>query len=205
MRFNPFPKEDKYFDSFRNQARIIHEAACLMQEVASDWTTHEAKIRRIGELEHECDSIVHDVATALHKTFVTPIDREDIHGLLTRLDDVMDHIHGAAVRMELFAIEETNETFVRLANVLERSAVAVEKGVQALPTFKNLDEPRQEMERLEEESDEIYHKALADLFEQRADALYVIKWKELYEKLERAVDICEDVFDIMEAIVLKHG
>ena len=205
VRFNPFPKENKYFEAFRHHARIINEAAQILKEVATDWEGHEHKVRRITELEHEGDEIVHEVATSLHRTYITPIDREDIHELATKLDNVLDYIHGTAVRMELFSIGSANKTCAALATVLEASTVAIIKGVALLPTFKSLDGPRQEMERLEEESDGIYHQAVADLFEKKADAIFVIKWKELFEMLETAVDLCEDVFDVMDGIVIKHG
>lgn len=205
MRFSLLPQEEKFFDDFNQQADLIVEAASTLRELTEHWDARGDKIKRVHQLEHECDEIVHNVVIRLNKTFVTPIDREDIHGLASALDDVLDFIQGVVVRMELFHIAVPTPQCIELARLCEQSARVIQKGVRILPSFKDITPLRVEMHDFETQADHTYRKALADLFHDGADPLEVIKWKDIYEMIETAVDKCEDVFDVIEAIVLKHA
>lgn len=206
MRFSLIPTEEKFFDDFNEQARLIHESALTLHEIVQDWPAKRGLVGRINELEHLCDVVTHGVVIRLNKTFVTPIDREDIHQLAGDLDDVLDLIQGAAVRMELFKIDSTPPEFIELVALLEKATVIIQKGIRQLPTFADISELRVELHNFESEGDRIHRTALAGLFENgKDDPLYVIKWKEIYDIVETAIDRSEDVFDVLEGIVLKHA
>jgi predicted phosphate transport protein (TIGR00153 family) len=204
MRFSLLPKEEAFFNDFNHQADLIVQSARLLREVCEEWESHADKVKRITELEHQSDEIVHTVVIRLNKTFVTPVDREDIHAITSNLDDILDFIHGCAIRMDLFKIGRPTEQSIDLARVLEKSAEVVLAGVKQLPGFSDITPLRLQMQTLEKEGDAIYRKALADLFD-TADPVAIIKWKELYDNFETAIDSCEDVFDVLEGVVLKHA
>lgn len=204
MRFSLLPREDKFFDDFMQQADLILQSARTLREVCEDWNGHGDKIKLISELEHQSDEIVHTVVVRLNKTFVTPVDREDIHAITSDLDDILDFIHGVAIRLDLFKIDQPTPQSVALSKVLERSAEIVKEGVKELPTFHDITPLRKQMQTLEKEGDAVYRKALADLFD-TGDAINIIKWKEIYDNFETAIDSCEDVFDVLEGVVLKHA
>ena len=203
MRFSILPREDRFFEDFNQQAELIVRSARVLRHLCEDWADHENRIKMINELEHESDEIVHTVVVRLNKTFVTPLDREDIHAITTGLDDILDFIQGSAVRMGLFKIGEPTAASLELSKCLEQSAETVLAGVNILPTFQDISSLRLKMQTLEKEGDRIHRKALADLFDS-GDPMFVIKWKEIYENFETAIDSCEDVFDVLEGVVLKH-
>lgn len=203
------PKEDKFFEMFNQQVEIIFCAADNLKEITEKLPQINLteKLQEINQLEHMGDDLVHEIAVTLNKTFVTPIDREDIHQLAMYLDDILDYIQGGSNRLQLYKIERTTDELKQLINVLARSCYLVKKGAELLPKFKpEISDLRKEMKILEREADTIHRNALAHLFNSvDITALDVIKWKDIYETLEWVVDKCEDAFDIMEGVVLKHA
>lgn len=167
-----------------------------------------AKCRRISDIEHETDTITHRCVEALHKTFITPIDRDAIHRLITRMDDVMDYVEAAAERIELYEMTTMTADVRDLADVLHRSAMQVEVAIRGLRTLK---EPQAtlklciDINRLENEADAILRRSVARLFKDEKNPIVVIKWKEIYENLEMASDRCEDVANIIEGVILEHS
>ena len=166
------------------------------------------KAKRIKEIEHETDVITHHCVEALHKTFITPIEREDIYRLITRMDDIMDYVEAAAERIALYEIGQMNDDVRSLAGVLVQSAEGVEQALRGLRDMKNAQAIIQrciDINRLENEGDAILRSAVARLFREEKNPIMVIKWKEIYENLENATDRCEDVANIIEGVVLEHA
>jgi predicted phosphate transport protein (TIGR00153 family) len=163
---------------------------------------------RIKEIEHETDVITHACVERLHKTFITPFDRDDIHRLITRMDDVMDYIDSAAIAVMLYELTDMTPPVRELADVLVRSTESVAVAVSGLKNVKQskaILDACIEVNRLENEGDEILRGALAELFRGAKDPLLVLKWKEVYEALENATDRCEDVANVIEGVVLEHA
>ncbi|MEO8705309.1 MAG: DUF47 family protein, partial [Kofleriaceae bacterium] len=158
--------------------------------------------------EHETDTITHRCVEALHKTFITPIDRDSIHRLITRMDDVMDFVEAAAERIELYELTVMTADVRDLSDVLHRSALQVEQAVRGLRTLKDPNATLKlciDISRLENEADAVLRRSVARLFKEEKDPITVIKWKEIYENLENASDRCEDVANIIEGVILEHA
>lgn len=202
------PREDDFFGLFERHAALTVEGAREMQRLVQGGQNVRALAARIKEIEHETDVITHTCVERLHKTFITPLDRDDIHRLITRMDDVMDYIESAAAAVMLYELTDMTVPAKQLADVLLRSTEAVAIAVAGLRNVKRADAILQaciEVNRLENEGDEILRTALADLFRGASDPLLVLKWKEVYEALENATDRCEDVANIIEGVVLEHA
>jgi len=170
-----------------------------------DFLGTDEQWRAVEEYEHEGDKITHRILRTLHQTFITPIDREDIHKLTSALDDVIDLIEASAARMAMYRITKPTPAAQRLAEIIVRCTDQVVRGVSALPRFKFLQEHCIEINRLENEADDVSREGIAALFVEEAPPLEVIKWKEIYETMEMATDRCEDVANILEEIALKHS
>lgn len=205
MRFSLLPKEEKFFDYFREQGEIIQKTAEILRDIFVDYKELDEKVKRIQELEHQGDKIVREVALRLNKIFITPIDREDIHQLTSALDDVTDYINGAAVRLVLFKVESSTLPAIQLAETLVEAARHIALALQNLADSKDVTPHTDKVKELERIGDEINRPAIAQLFHDDLPVLEVIKLKEIYERLETALDICEDVAQIIEAIMLKHA
>jgi len=162
-------------------------------------------VSAIKDLEHEADTITHQIISRIEKSFVTPIDREDIHMLASTLDNVIDLVDGTARRAAMFQIRDVREPAKQLADVIIRAAAAIETGVVNVKKPRVVAEQAREIKMREEEGDSIYQEAVAGLFRGTPDALEVIKWKEVYDTLEQAIDECEDVANVLESISLKHA
>ena len=202
------PREEDFFGLFERHAALTVEGAREMQRLVSGGQNVRVLAARIREIEHETDVITHACVERLHKTFITPFDRDDIHRLITRMDDVMDYIEAAAVSVMLYELTDMTTPARELADVLVRSTEAVAIAVSGLKTVKQSGTILKaciEVNRLENEGDEILRNALADLFRGATDPLSVLKWKEVYEALENATDRCEDVANIIEGVVLEHA
>ena len=202
------PREEDFFGLFERHAALTVEGAKEMRRLLQGDQNFRALAARIKEIEHETDVITHACVERLHKTFITPLDRDDIHRLITRMDDIMDYIESAAVAVSLYELTEMTEPARALGDVLVRSTEAVAIAVAGLKNLKQSDVILKaciEVNRLENEGDEILRSALADLFRGATDPLLVLKWKEVYEALENATDRCEDVANIVEGVVLEHG
>jgi hypothetical protein len=203
------PKETSFFDFFEQHAVLTVEGAKEFLSLVSTGANIDAKAKRIADIEHETDVITHRCVEALHKTFITPIDRDDIHRLITKMDDIMDFVEAASERIALYEITTMTAEVRDLADVLVRASEQVALATRGL---RNLKDPQYilklcvDINRLENEGDQILRRAVAKLFRENAnDPIMVIKWKEIYENLESATDRCEDVANIIEGVVLEHA
>ena len=202
---NFLPKEEQYFALFIQMTVYISEAARELKEMLADKNhDYPEYVRRIKGLEHACDELTHSISTKLNKSFITPFDREDIYTMSTALDDIVDLINDAARAIIDFDIHEIKDYAQDFADVIVRMAEQLREVVSTLQKPKNITQRLVEIHRLENEGDDIYHAAIAELFHEERDPLTVLKWKEVYEKLEAAVDRCENVANIIESVVIKH-
>lgn len=202
---NLLPKEEQYFDLFNQMTVYISDAARELQDMLGDKNPDFAGYaQRIKGLEHACDELTHSVATRLNKSFITPFDREDIYMMSSALDDIVDLIDDAARAIVIFDVREITDHARDLADVIGRMADQLKEIVSTLQRPKNITPRLVEIHRLENEGDDIYHAAIAELFHDSPDPLTVIKWKEIYEKLEAAIDRCENVANIIESVIIKH-
>jgi uncharacterized protein len=199
------PRDQEFFNMFAELAARLTATARLLHELFSDPAQVGPKVAAIKKLEHEADEVTHGVIDRINRTFVTPIDREDIHLLASRLDNVIDLIDGTARRAQMFRINERREPAVQLCAILIRMGEAIEGAVSHVKDAKSVVSHGVEVKQLEEQGDAIYHEAVGGLFDGTPDALVVIKWKELYDKLEGALDECEDVANTLDSIALKNG
>ena len=207
-RFSIFPKNERFFDLFEESARNFVTAAGLLKELMDRCEDVEEMVRQITELEHHGDTITHLIMAELHGTFVTPIDREDIAQLAQRMDDVMDSIDAAAMRMMLYDITKPTKRAKELADILVRVTSETSKAIPRLRRSSELSHMREhciEINRLENEADDVRRSALAELFRDRVELAEVIKWREIYEHMENAVDRCEDIADILEGVMIKRA
>lgn len=203
MPFRLIPREEKFFDLFEQQGTNIVAAARVLEELVLDYSNAKAKAEQVKELEHAGDSLTHELVKRLNTTFITPIDREDIYALASRLDDVLDLIDAVADRLLLYRISKPTAGCVDFAKVIVKTAEATDRAVRCLRTLSPYYHKHCiEVNRLENEADRLLRDLLAALFE-GVDPIEVIKWKELYETMESVTDRCEDVVNVIEGIVLK--
>ena len=205
MGFSLLPKEEQYFTFFSQMTSFIYDAAHalveMLNEKGGDYAEH---LKRIKSIEHQCDDLTHSISTRLNKSFITPFDREDIYLLSGALDDIVDLIDDAARAMVMYDVHESTAHARNFAGVIERMAVQLHEVVSMLAKPNGISPRLVELHRLENEGDEIYHRAIAELFRNETDPLNVIKWKDIYEKLEAAIDRCENVANIIESVIIKH-
>jgi uncharacterized protein len=205
MKFSFIPKEENFFKLFDESAYNIHKAAVLMKEMVDNYTQAEAKAKEIFDVEYEGDRITHEIIRTLNKTFITPIDREDIYNLASKLDDILDFIEGVTDRLIIYKIEEPTPECCKLVDLILRMSEVITWSISNLKELGNVYDHCIEINRLENEADRITRDAIVRLFEEEKDPIAVIKWKEIYEKLEDTTDSCEDVANILESIVLKNA
>jgi len=207
-RFPFIPREEKFFGLFEQSAQNMVKAAQGLQEMVDTCGDVVKSVAEITELEHQGDTITHQIIAQLHRTFVTPFDREDIALLAHRLDDVTDFIHAAADAMLIYKIERSTPRAQELADIIVQAATEVEK---AMPQLRRLVELKQvlprcvEINRLENMADRVFRAAMGELFDEDIDMAQVIKWREIYEYMEAATDRCEDVANVLEGVALKHA
>lgn len=202
---NLLPREEQYFDLFLQMTHYISSAARELKEMLADQNhDYQEYAQRIKGLEHACDELTHNISTRLNKSFITPFDREDIYLMSTALDDIVDLIDDAARAIIDFDVREITDYARSFADVIVHMAEQLQEIVGMLQKPKNVTQRLVEIHRLENEGDDIYHAAISALFRDSHDALTVLKWKEIYEKLEAAVDRCENVANIIESIIIKH-
>ena len=202
------PREEDFFGLFERHAALTVEGAKEMQRLVQGGQNIRALAARIKEIEHETDVITHACVAKLHTTFITPFDRDDIHRLITRMDDVMDYIESAAVDVMLYELTEMTVPARELADVLVRSTEAVAIAVAGLKRVKQSQvilDACIEVNRLENEGDALLRRAVAHLFKEGTDPIHVIKWKEIYDYLENAIDRCEDVANVIEGVALEYS
>jgi uncharacterized protein Yka (UPF0111/DUF47 family) len=203
--FNILPRDDKYFDRFTEMAQRIHEAAKTWDRFFRRESPVGAVADQIKRLEHECDEISHEILRGIDRTFITPIDREDIHQLAVRLDDVIDLIDGGVRRIALYNISEPTPRSARLSQIIVQITEVLVKAVAALQKRKGVIELCIRIKQLENEGDVAYHEAVASLFREETRPIEVIKWKDIYESMEGCIDHCEAVAHLLESVVLKHS
>jgi hypothetical protein len=208
VKLSLIPQDSKFFILFTESAHNAAEVAVKLKELLYNWTNAEDKIAVITDLEHKGDNLTHQIAAELHRTFVTPFDREDIAILSHTLDDVTDFIHSAADAMLLYRISEPTQRAKELSDVIVDITVEVERAVAILN--KKLDQREMlkhcvEINRLENVADRIYRSALAELFANSTDVVYIMKWREIYEHMETTTDRCEDVANVLEGVAIKYS
>ncbi|MEY4608487.1 MAG: hypothetical protein RL625_704 [Gemmatimonadota bacterium] len=203
MRF--LPKDEGFFTLFDQLSSRLNAAAEQLQALFADPSQREVLTVRIKAEEHAADAITYEVLQRIDRSFVTPLDREDIHLLTNRLDNVVDLIDGTARRVTMYRITEPRAAASELTRVLRSAAAAITDGVKHIRKPAEVHRVARRVKELEEEADQIYSTAIAELFEGRPDPLEVIKWKEIYDNLEHAVDECEDVANVLESISLKNS
>jgi predicted phosphate transport protein (TIGR00153 family) len=204
-RFHLIPREEKFYDDFRKMADQLRLGARLLESMFAVDPPLADKAHEIKEVEHQCDFLTHEIIQRLNKTFVTPIDREDIHEMAKTLDDVMDAIDNAAALIPLYRIEHMRPGARELTSVIVRQTDEIRAAVEALEQRKGVLERCIEINRLENEADRIHKQAIGQLFDEEKDPIAVIKWKEILDILEEATDACEDVANLLENVVVKHG
>lgn len=201
-------RDEFFWTSFAEHSERAVKAAALLTELIRDPTQVEAKRQAIGELERQADQITHDVMSALHQTWITPLDREEIHGLIKTLDDVVDAIDGVAERFSVYGVSKSRDEALALAAHIETACAAMRDSVRLLSNTKNGAAALQSMAKIGKEehgADKILSNALRRLFAEEKDAIEIIKWRDLYERLERVTDRTLDVANIIEAVVLEHA
>jgi uncharacterized protein len=208
MGLRLIPREEKFFDMFRAQAANVVEGARLLKDLMEDYSDVDHKRLMIEKCESAGDEIAHSIIEKLNTTFITPMDREDIHALTSALDDILDFINATSQRLNLYGVKSVTDDAKLLANVILRAAEETEAltdRMEDMRDIKNLKSRWIEVNRLENEGDKISRNAIASLFKNEQNPIEVIKWKELYEHLETAVDKCEDAANIVEAVALKNA
>ena len=207
MAFSLLPREDAYFTLFSDMTAKIQEAAGALVEMLADTSGNfEAHVKRIKDAEHACDELTHKVTTKLNTSFITPFDREDIYALSVALDDVCDYIDAGARVVLMYKIDTISDHAKHFAKVIQGQAMEMNSAVSMLkkPSHKEINHHLVEIHRLENEADDVYFRAIGELFNNGHDAVEIIKWKEFYEILEASTDRCESVANIIESIVIKH-
>jgi predicted phosphate transport protein (TIGR00153 family) len=205
VAFRLIPREERFFDDFVALAEQLRHGAALLVEMLKPEQPVWDKANEIKEVEHKCDFITHEVIQRLHRTFVTPLDREDIFAMAKSLDDVMDAIDASAAVVTLYRIAKVRPDARELAQLVLTSAEQIVIAMKALERRVGVAEPAVEINRLENESDRVHQDAVRRLFEEERDPIAIIKWKEILDFLEAATDRCEDVANVLEGIVVKHA
>jgi predicted phosphate transport protein (TIGR00153 family) len=202
------PREGRFFVLFDESARNAADVAQKLKDMIYNWSNAEKDVASIIEMEHKGDGITHEIIALVHKTFVTPFDREDIALLAHSLDDIVDFIESAADSMKLYEIKEPTQRAKELADVIVQTTIEVREAISELRRkvdLKQILKRSVEINRLENMADQIYREALAELFHDSRDITYIIKWREIYEYMETATDRCEDVANVLEGVALKYA
>lgn len=206
--FRMTKKETVFFDLFSQACERSNIAACALEELMLDYTNIEVKIQAIECMEHDCDLLVHETMEYLNKSFITPIDREDIYAIAKEIDNIVDEIEAIAHRFTMFNVKTIRPEALELSKLIIEATRELTELMNELVNMKKSKEILQkiiEVNRIENEGDVIYRNAITKLFANETDPLEVIKWKSMFEHLENALDACEDVANIVEGVVMKHA
>lgn len=204
--FGLIPKEEKFFALFKDMTANIIEGARLLKDMMDNYDDPQGSQKKIKDVEHKGDQITHDIIQKLNKSFVTPLDREDIYALAAALDDIIDLIDASAIRFIMYNVEKPTQEAKELAFIIVKSCEAVARAVSQLGgKFEHIAESCVEVNALENEGDRVCREAISRLFDEEKDPIQLIKWKEIYEILERATDKCEDAANILESVVVKNA
>ena len=207
-RFSFIPRNQKFYDMFDAAVTNLAAASERMVDLFDNFENQREKAMVIKKLEREGDEITHRIIQCLHQSFVTPIDREDIALLTNRMDDILDFIEGAVKRLFLYRIDEPTPRAIEITYIINKVAIELTKAVPLLRYHRQLKEILPhciEIHRLENEADNLRHAALSDLFDEETDVREILKWRDIYQNLESAVDTGEDVANVLEGIVLKYA
>lgn len=204
--FGLIPKEEKFFEMFRQMGTIITEGAVQLKHMMDDYADPLASQRMIKDTEHKGDNQTHVIIKTLNKTFITPLDREDIYSLASKLDDILDLIDASAQRFVMYNVEKPTAEAQQLAFIILKCCQTVERALKHLGgKFDDVNDCCVEINALENEADRVCREAISRLFDEEKDPINLIKWKEIYETLEKATDKCEDAANILESVVVKHA
>ncbi|MCR4393974.1 MAG: DUF47 domain-containing protein [Dehalococcoidales bacterium] len=207
-KFSLLPREGRFFVLFDESAKNAAAVGQKLKEMLDNWGNLEKDVEAITELEHKGDTVTHEIVALVHRTFVTPFDREDIALLAHSLDDVVDFMESAADAMLIYRIEAPTQRAKELAEIIVQTTREVEKAIAELRQkidLKHILHHCVEINRLENMADKVYRAALAELFNDSSDIPYILKWREIYEHLETATDRCEDVANVLEGVALKYS
>lgn len=206
MAFSLMPREEEYFALFKEMTARIQDGANALVTMMDDTNqSFEAHTKKIKDAEHACDELTHKITTKLNKSFITPFDREDIYMLVVALDDVLDYIDAGARAIVMYDIREINTHAKHFAKVIQGLAMELNSAISMLSKPNDINQHIVEIHRLENEADDIYFRAIGELFRNQSNPIELIKWKEVYEILEAATDRCESVANIIESVILKHN
>ena len=205
MAFSLIPRSEHFFEDFLGLAKEIREGSRLLKQMMSSDPPDMSKAEAIKDIEHSCDVRTRSIIESVNKTFVTPLDREDIHALAISLDDVMDAIDAAAAVTRLYKITHIRPGARRLADIVCESMDRITEALGALEKRKGVLELAARINQLEREADRVHQDSIVALFDEERDPITVIKWKEIFDFLEAATDRCEDVGNLLEGVVVKHG
>ena len=206
--FQLFPRDEKFFEMLERASKNLYQGGKAFKDLLENYSNIEEKVKNIKDIEHEGDIITHEIFDKLNRTFITPIDREDIHQITSEVDDVMDFILATADRLMLYKIKHPTPESIKLTDVLITAIEAMGKAVNSLKDSKRTRRTLDycvEINRLENEGDNLHKAVIADLFSDHKDVLEIIKWRDIYDHLESAIDMCEDVADTIEGIVVKNA
>jgi len=204
-RFRLIPREEQFFRDFIGLTEQIRGGAHTLKQMLSASPLVTDQAQKIKDIEHHCDRITHGIIDRLNRTFVTPLDREDIHALAVNLDDVMDAIDAAAAVIKLYKVTEGRSGLARLAEIIADSMDLLAEAMAGLDGGKGIIELVVRVNQLEKEADRVHQDAIVSLFDDEKDPIAVIKWKEIFDFLEAATDRCDDVANVLQGVVVKHG
>jgi uncharacterized protein len=205
MQWSIIPREEKFFVLFAQHASKVVEGAHMLRDLLADYTDVEARVKALRFVEHEADVITHEILDKLNKTFITPLERDDIRALAEYLDTVLDDIEGVANRLLLYGIEKPTPQAREMMTLICQATEQIEKAVASLQNLKQIHVFVIEINRLENMADAISREMIGRLFSEERDVRELIRWKDIYEKLERCADRCEDVANVIEDIVVKNA
>jgi hypothetical protein len=198
------PQKREFFELFCRASENARDISAVLVDLLEGWPDSRARLRDIRELEHEGDRLTREVINLLNRTFVTPLDRDDMYRLASAIDDVCDHIDEAADNIDLYEVREVPTKAKQQADVIHRAASRLHEAVERLEGFKDSQRQLLALRELEDEGDRLSREAVADLFRSGQDPLTIIRWKDIHEQLEEAVDACENAADVLEAILVKN-
>ncbi len=208
MIFKFFPKDSNFYGLFEKQISYAVEAARFFKQVAAQGYVNEDTLSKMEEIEHQADNVAHTIIETVNKTFITPIDREDIYALTTEIDDIVDMINTIVSRMKVYNIKGVDKNLVEFAEVIEQSVQAIKLAIGGLKNIKNVKvvyDACVEVNRLENVGDTMRDQALMELFENMKDPIMVIKLKDIYVDAETVLDVCEDVAHVVDSIMVKQA
>ena len=205
LKLSFLPRDEGFFDLFNQMADEIRGAAGLLEQMFSNDPPDASKADLIKDAEHRCDALTHDTIQRLHRTFVTPFDREDLYALASALDNVMDAIDHVAALVRMYKIQAVRPGAHDLVRTVVASSDRIHTALEALAAKRPVHPHAVEINRLENEADRAYQGAVQTLFETETDPILIMKWKELFDMMESITDCCEDVANVIESVVVKHG